>query len=747
MSGISDEDREEISALVLGFLTQGLKENPNGYSIREFERFFPERTDEPVDWYKRYKKRSTLEALECIQAERAIQLDFNRRTGETYVKLNRASDRVDDHLVDLVVGQRSSNKKRRTSRPSSRALTSFSLNRQYSSHHGRGHNHPFRLNHDQHYSGSASINNPSPLSNRSFVYNRQPSGSSRVLSNDPRVRGVSSSSSHMVPPQVRPPAAQPPPPPKPTTATPPRPPSRSSESVSSRPSVVNQSVPKLSTKRSNDLNQVKSSDRTDDPTLMQKKVYLRQRLQSLLTRKLAEIKLLHLSAIYELEFEEKIDPTAYGHRDMTSLLQDPELCSHIQLNFKAPFITISLRTRPTVNGKENSLSSRTSTATRSDNRGSSLSDKSNLISSTRSKLEAADPFNIKSMLYSLEPLPPTKEPTLKNREVEDEIKYKTMHLIFMSRDAPLKLDEWESRFEEENRLKIKIWDYGFKTNLEFFKYLANEAKLPIKIHLKGDDWVAIADLQAVSGWLNEQLNQHHWKAVTAVDKRYELLATPSDTYTYNDSSSLIGQEFDRSVILSTKPPNSMWLRIRNTSALDAHLNIESSMTSYEDYKRMNIFDVPKYYVRPGLPCAAFDNVQQLWCRALILKAPSTIDKNYEITALLVDYGVERKFAITELACLMKTHLHTPVGPIYSRLFGVKGEGLVHVQRRSKMILQGYTNPPVSLACKILSKIESGLPSYLPSYKFEVTLLDNFDGKTYRNLADHINSTGNCEETT
>lgn len=744
----SDEDREEIAALVVGFLTQSLKENPEGFSLRDFERFFPEKTDEPADWYKRYNKRNTQEALELIKGD--VEICYNPRRGTNYIKLNSRSKKIDRDLVDLVINQRSSGKKRsRTARPSdrTRAMKSFQLNQQY-----RGsaiYNAPTRINHDQHRGASQIARGP-PLSRNTL--NRS-AASSR---HDPRLRT-------MVPPQVRPNSSLPiqshlsasrPPTsaptqssgvPTPATASP------ATNSATTRPFDSHsrhsstpsrgEKVPKLS---SNGHTSAPKPSNEPNPALKQKKSYFRQRLQSLLFRRMDAIKILNLNAIYQNQFDEKLDPTEYGHKDLLTLLQDPEVSDYIQLNFDPPLMSISSKNWVIPNDKENNMTKSTTKST--DARGSGLADKSNTsILSARQKLQAAAPFNLVSMLQSLEPLGPTKEPPLKPREVESVIKYRTLRLIYRSESSSLKLDEWETKFEEESRLRLRIWDYGFKNNLEFFKYLAKD--LPIKVHLnKSDEWIAMTDVESLTKWVRDRLHKFDWKAPYVIDKRYELFSLPTDTYNFNESDSLIGKEYDKSIILSTKPSCSMWIRLKNKETEDASNGIMSSLTSYEDHKNDGIFRIPKEFIKPGLPCAAYDsNVQGgVWCRALILKTPGVIDKNYEIPTLLVDYGIERKFLISELLFLLKCHLQPTVRPIYSKLHGLKNESSLEVQKQFKKVVQEYTNPPVTLSCKFISKKPAELDSFLPRSRLEVVLCEAFNVRK-GSLADHINQYANVKE--
>lgn len=718
------EDRDEMEALVVGFLQQSLNENPGGFTLEHFERVFPDRCEEPHDWYKRYKKKNTLEALQCIKES----VKISNRFGTTYISLILGSDVVDPHLVDLITNQKSSGK-RKKGRPSSRAMSSFSLNKQYSNHSFKSNSyHPSRLNQSQNYRRDDSHQRRSSSS-----WSADPqSGGRWMASNDPRNRG--SSAGMMAPPQVRSSqASRPPPQPRPVSSPSPI---RPSVAASVQPPAPSQIIIPQKHKPL----QTPSKEVSQDPSLMRKKAHLRQKILSMLNRKFPEIKLLYLSSLFQLEYEESIDPLAYGYKSLTHLLQDPFMSESIQINYNSSIITVSAKAKGQASGKENIASIDSNVrAVNNDNGIHSLADKSNTISSSRVKLNASDPFNFRSMSQSLEPQNfPTEPYQLNNHEIEDAIKYKTLRLIFKSPENTLRLDDWSSKFEQESRLKIRIRDYGFKTTLEFFKHLAIE--LPIKVQLnKHDEWVAVLDIAMFSEWLHGKLQSGHYRAYTSTEAYLELVAFPTDKYTFADNEELIDQEFKPAFILSVKRASSMWVQLRTPKRIEEHLCVEASMVGYEDYNAKDLFKVPMYFVKPGFPCAVFDSVQQRWCRALVLKAPDTIDRDYEITALLVDYAVVRNYPVSKLLFLMKTHLKSPVGPIYSRLQGIKDENVLGAQFKSaKVILQEYTSPPVTLACKFIASYPTNEPSHMPQKCFEVTLIDTRHGKDC-NLTDDINS--------
>lgn len=755
---VDESEIAELRALVVGFLQQQLNDNPQGISVRAFEKRFPEVTDEPDDWYKRYDKRNTLEALECIQD--AVKVNYNSRFNETFISLNLKSDSVDTHLVDLITHQRSSGKRRKTtSRPSSRALSSFSLNKQYS----RGYDRSTRLNHGHQYRNehlfAKKYDQPTF---RSSAYRTSQTSMSmqpppQQAFTDPRLRNS------MVPPQIKP---QPSSysssrsqhsvvsPHKPNTAqtvaslpspqsTKPIIPtngqkssSQSTNSLASPRTLTTQKVPPITTVKET-IQESKQED-LGDPLLIPKKDRLRQRLIHLLTYKHAEIKLFHLSALYKLEFDENLDPKAFGHKTITDLIQDPIIRDHIQIIFGSPFVTICASNRSPLLGKENVASGDSNNVkkqvTKRYSSAECLAIQKDILSSAKQKIDAADIFNVRTMLQNLEPLCDVVEPPLGNMEIEDQVKYKTIRIIYKEPNSTLKLEDWPTKFEQETRLQIRLRYYGCTSLLDFFEKLSKDT--PIKVSKnKDDDYVATMHIIDLSTWIQEKMNSNCYKAITALESRYELIAYPNDSYTFFDPKEVIVKEAEYVPvhILQVKLSNYLWIQIRTPKRIENHLFIETSMGSYENYKKDGLLTVPKSFVKPGFPCAVFDQAQQRWCRALILKAPDVVDKNYEISALLVDYGVVKNYPINQLSCLMKTHLKSPVGPIYCRLHGVKNEKGI----QTKKVLQEYTCPPVTLACKFINVALSNEQAYLPKYYFEVSLVDTRQNEDC-NLADSCN---------
>lgn len=760
---MDEEDRKDLEALVVGFLTSGLKENPNGFTLQQFERFFPERTDEPHDWYKRYKKRNTLEALECIQE--SVRVTFDPRYNATFISLNRKSDKVDQHLVDLVTNQRSSAKRKRpSSRPHyQKVLDSFAINRKYSNSSYKGSNFNSRLNYDHPSSRNENSfdkrkSSPSTLPSHGasknnswgFSTNNEPP---RLAPGDPRNRPSALS---MVPPQVRPPLPSSGPsaaklPPTTTTTSSSKSTTQQTSSPRTQQRPLTPPTAKTATTTTTATNATTTSltasrrpvERIhDDPTLEHKKSFVRQRLLYMLTRKYPEIKLIFLNSIYHLEYEENIDPVALGHRSLTSLIEDPFFSEYIKINYITPFVTVSARNIG--KGKENIASSEGNRVSgivelqdsQNTNGSDPLTDKSNTLSSARAKYNAIDPFNVRTMLQSLEPLREVREPPLGNNKVEDCIKYRTMRIIFKDPQLTLKLDDWEIRYQQEwnCKNKVQIRDYGFKTLLEFFKHLA--AELPIKIRLNSqDEWIAIGDYNSLSGWLQKKMIEKCYRAITVIDAKYEQIAFPNEAYVHTGLKDLPKQEYYPVIIMSVKFPHKMWIQMRTQKRIEEHLCIEASLVCYEDYKKKGFFKVPEAFVKSGFPCVAYDEAQQRWCRAVIVKVPDRIDSNAIVSAFLVDYAITKSFPLSQLLCILKSHFKHPVGLVHAKLHNVSDDSV-----NAKRILQEYTSPPVTLACKIVGSFEivQKDDECLPRSCYTVTLIDTRQGKDC-NLADDINS--------
>lgn len=654
---MSDEDIEEMAALVIGFLQQTLKDHPDGMSIRDFERLFVERSLEPPDWYKQYKMNSVLDCLKRIPDD--VILSNNNRFHTMFVKLNMKSKKVDRALVDLIMNQKSTNKKKRPaySRPSSRALTSFSLNRQYSKSYNTQH-YRSRLNQEP----RSDVTRKSPEV-RSSLYKTRPF---TAAPNDPRASSsqTATSPSPMVPPQVKPTIQKPKESPAVSSPSPAVKPVRPQPSnvtlTTSRPSKVAativtgfEKVPRFSGNE-----QVKqSTPKVDDQDMVQKKSYLRQRLVYLL-RKHSEIMLLYLNDYYQKEFEDKIDPAKYNHTSLTELFRDPLISHDIKLNIKPASVTISINKKSTC-GKENKNDENINVQ-----QSNGISDD---LNRDQLRYHAIEPFNLTEMSNNLERIS-MPEPQQTQKAIDDIIIYKTIRMIYNSEKSTMKLDDWESRFEQESRLRFKVRDFGFRTSYEFFKKISQEAPINTRLD-KDNNWIATVSMTALSEYVNQELSKGHYKAIIALNVLYESAALPGETFSFDSFDEVMKSKADYypTKILSPKRSNCIWVSIKEPKRIENHLSIEASMTCYEDYREKALLSASRWFIKPGFACAVFDTSQQRWCRGLVYRAPELINKNYEIEVLLVDYGIIKNIPCSKILCLLRSHLKRPVGPIYARL--------------------------------------------------------------------------------
>lgn len=736
---MAEEYFNDIKALVASFLTSKLKESPNGVSLEEFVKRFPTDADEPEDWFRRAGKKQPLEALQLV----GDPVIVTQNNGRVYISLNQRSELVDRHMADLVSNQKSSAKRRRGPAPARphylRARDSFDMNRRYSNSSSNDRHMRARLNYGDHPSRNDNYNNrsrPSPVtppyySNNSTHFSWG-NDSGRSAPGDPRSRA---SASNMMPPPMRPsiPNSSGPSPARQSVALPT---AQFSRPESSRSSHQNStaSVQKSHTRE------------PDDPTLDSKKSAVRKRLLVLLTQKYRDVKLLYLNQLFEMEYKERIDPVALGHKTLTTLLQDPYFNEYIKITQVGPLLSVSARNM--TDGKENIATNNgnlmsgliDSSQNTNDKNSEALADRSNHPTSLREKFRAIRPFNLETMLQSLEPLRDVKEIPLGNNEVVDCIKYRTMRIIFKSQNPKLtlRLDDWEMKYQQEwnCKSKIQIRDFGHRTLLEFFKYLATQ--LPIKIRLNNnDEWIAVGDYEKLSSWLKKKMDEGAYRAITAIDAKYEQVAFPNEKYNYSELKDLPNQDYYPVIVMSVKMPFKFWVQIRTQKRVEDHLSIESSLVCYEDYKRKGFFSVPDQFVKPGFPCVAYDVMQQRWCRAIVLKVNDMKDDNTDcITAFLVDYAITKSFSRSQLLCILKSHLKRPVGLLYAQLYNVPEESTT-----ARRILQEYTSPPVTLACKIIESLGvvkgDNNPS-LPRCCYSVTLIDTRQGKDC-NIADDINS--------
>lgn len=763
-----DEDqREELEALCVAYFTQQLKEHPRGMTLDYFERTFPDKMDEPRDWYRStFKQPSVLAALQAIpNSIRLTSCGHNNY----YVSLNTASDKVDQHMVDLVSNQKASTKKKRPvpsgyRSQSQRVFDSFSLNRMSSSSSSSNITNRFRAKFDnqprQAGYGTASRSSANHESvhyhNRSTLYQ---SRSTKAAPNDPRATAAESSSidpwaaskdprlssrdrqttlheqkaaRSTVTSQVRPMSSA-----TLSSATP----SKQAHSIQSSRTSTSASTPRphISTPT------IKSSKSTlgdeVNAILDKKKHDLREKLVELLTSKFESLKIFYLASIYKEEYKMELDPTHYGHKTMTDLLRDPYFKDHLKIIQDHPHNLICAIVGGESKENVSSRGGNNGGAIGQKNNAEPLMDRSNNLSESRARYNAIDPFNTRTMLQSLEPLKEIKTP-LGSLAIEDIIKYRTMRVIFTSPDMTLKLEDWECKYQLEwnSRIKIRIQDYGCKNLLAFFQAMTQD--IPIRIRLVDDEWVATTSLEETSKWLNTTLEAGKYRAIIVKHKIYDQVAYPGETYPVYDLKSLNTQDFFPVTIMSVNYPHKMWLQVRTRESMMALMTIETSMTSYADYKKRCSFPVPSQFIKVGFPCVIYDNSIQRYCRAAITEF-SGRNEDSVITVFLIDYGVLSKAKKSELQCILRSHLVQPVSLIYAQLHGVAKD----FEKMAKMTLQEFTNPPVVLACKIISSIHTpgdDVDIRWQSRKSisDVTLIDTRQGRDC-DLATAIN---NCNST-
>lgn len=395
------DDVDELRALVVGFLQQSIKDNPNGFALEQFERIFPDRCDEPRDWYKRYGKSNALDALKCIVGD---SISVRPSRGTYQISLIVSGSGVDKDLLSLIVGQKTSSKK--SSRGRGRYQSFVALNQIRSHRTTPSQFRPRRNSPDNscYYNdrrpSSASIGPPRPQptsynsmsQNRSGPYSSDPRRLSQLQSSSlmtSEARSQSVIGSQNIQPQVtsRSPST--------STTSPSNITSLKWQSPSTTVSPQQQSI---STKQSTNDSQVlrtinlvnqnfqepsstpKNVTRIDsNPEVERKKDILAQRISRLMSTRTNDLKLLHLSSLYKLEFEEEIKAQDYGYNSLTELLRDPVLTKQFEINCHAPFFSLRRRLP-----------------------GSETSCQEEAISSNLSKVTVADPFNLKKMISSLQ---------------------------------------------------------------------------------------------------------------------------------------------------------------------------------------------------------------------------------------------------------------------------------------------------------------------------------------------------------
>lgn len=751
---------DDVASLVVSFLQGIYKDNPTGLGVKDFQKKFPDICQESETWWLDYGYQTMKEALEAISPTHVV-LKFNTQFQTWFVSLNPRSPKIDKDIMELILGQRAKPKKKRPmqSRPN-RALASFNMNRQWAgkpSYNQSQYNNR-RLNQGR---NDSFIYSKPPEPARLSAYSRPSysNANSFAAPYDPRAsRGYSSSTSitrPSLPPQGplrSPTTTQPSQAFRPSSQTPSKsaPYSGTSHNSSTRSTSPPRHVPPqpsppaaaepIVRRRDKDRTTTKTVDKIpDDEQTIARKSHIRQRLVFLLTRRHSEVKLLHLKNLYSHEFQEELNPEEFGYKSIAELVKDPQISVAIKLNVKSPAITISMRDSTPPNGKENVNTEATC-----------ADDNCNGLTKYQKKVDAIEPFNLKSMYNSLEPLKESTDSYLNmSSPCEEVIKYKTLRIVFKSPGSALPLDDWEMKYEQETRLRIRARDFGYKTTLEFFKALQEDA--PIRVDLNDNsDFIAHIVREDLQNWVNAQLTKGLYRSMMAMDSLYEIVAMPDDLYSYNKLDDLIQADCHPISILSAKDYESMWIRLKEAKHIEAFLSIEASMTCYEDYKQKGLLKVPLQYVKPGFPCAVHDPSQKRWCRGLVLKAPDTVDKNYMIEVLLVDYGVTKQVAISEMLCILKTHQSREIGPIYSRLLGVVDKGMptksISTKAHSRMVLQEYTNPPVKLACKVVRRIAQTdiIPKHMPRYIAEISLFDTRRSEDVI-IADLINVDGDSPD--
>lgn len=747
---MDDESREELESLVVSYLQSLLNEYPWGVPLAYFERTFAEKTEEARDWYTRFKARNTLQALQSIP--NAVNISNDNRTNGIIVSINKTSDKADPLLIDLIIGQKSSSKRKRpnASRATSqRVRDSFDLNRNSGRTNGfqpRIGSQPSGAYGGSRYSSQPpTARRPPPESNRST---RPPShDTSRSGSLDPRLRqasqGTPTQTRHAATPPIQP--LQPSqqfysnqqsyPSPQNTSQrlfTPPK---------TSLPGINTHSLPRHSPVASatNQTSQKTPPEpqrrpATIDPNLESKRTSLRQRLIQLLMMKSAEVKLLYLPYLYNDHYQEELDPKEYGHNSISTLLQDPFFSDYFKIDYKEVYSTVSLKIVGVNDGPVAPVNGNATGAQR--NSSGPFGDHSRSMTDLQKKFNAIDTFSTSTMIKSLEPLP-TLKPVLGRNQIEEIILYRTMRLILTSKNQCLKLDEWERKYQQtwNYNNRIKISDYGCRTLLEFFKCLATE--LPIKTHLVDDEWVAKSSVEAIKDWINTKLAQGKYKVLIVMDPKYDQVAYPGETYPLQDTIGL-DQEYYPVVILAVNRDR-IWLQIRNQTRIKDHLTIETSLTCYEDHKKRDYFKVCPALVKVGFPCVAYDEIQQRWCRAMIIDVPKAVEENNIVTVFLVDYALKRKVSTSQLSCILKNHLKHPVGLVYAQLHGIDNDKVDLATR----MLKEYTSPPATLACKIVASKPKPRDEVDTIWSLKkdiktVILVDTRQGKDC-NLADAINT--------
>lgn len=766
MASLPDEDRLELQALILAFLQQSLNDFPIGMTLRDFERHFPEKSDESQDWYKRYNCRDTVQALRLVPQVAKLTTGYGN---QLKIELNTASKLHDTHLTDMVKGQKA--KPRKNKARGARPMP-CSLNRRPQPGNFR---RPIPGPYSRRPMPSAFNNSNTnwPTKEQQSNNNRQ----STTQTNSSFNSTTQSSTSEAFRTRTTPPESafdswgKPEVIAKPKAAPEVAKPKSAPEVVGAKPAPGAFSAAKpqqaLASAHASAHSHIKPSQfvsennnirREEAPIIPKKpapkdstehKEWLRQKIVDLFTRLSSEIKLLFLPSIYQTEYEEPLDPTEYGYSRITALFEDPILSKDIVINYKQPYTTISSRLKLRPDGKENRINGSSPTShnsTKTSNNHESLASLSQ-DNSIDSPFEAIDPFNLKIMQQSLQKsFVPIKEKKINIIPIDEEIKYKTFRMIMTSK-IPLEIDKWQNNFEYQTKLSIRVSYYGFSNSEDFFKELVKDMPIKIERNHQGRLIATMTSQKDVTDWLNSKMAKNEYKSIYVLCDKYELIANPKDHFTFRRISPEMQTSGYIPVILcSAKNPSHIWLKLHTERLVEDQLFIESSMCAYQDYTVYNtttkstmLPGMPRFFVKVGLPCSVYDQHLNKWCRAIIVSIVESAQQNQDVdfmkvNLLLVDYGVERKnVPVKQLHCLLKDHMRVAVIPIQCHLEGVKPvvEEESEVQGewsgRAKVILQEYVNPPSLLACRFISEREAkekiSVDAHLPLTSWGVELCD------------------------
>lgn len=703
-----EEQILEIRGIVTSFLQTKLNEK-RSFTIAEFDRLFPTVCDEDYDWYKRFGKSNSLECIQLVSD--AVNISYYN--GIPNISLNLASKTLDNHLVDLITHQKTSNKKR----PTSRAKSSFSLNRRFDNQRNNYHSFSNQNNYSRNNSNNRSSQPPpaqgNSQENKSGYFREAPHAANRRTTNsngqsqnynnnsdwttqtqaqpiktnlDPRL-SQQQSLDNGIKPLVTHNSNQ--------TAN------NSDQSATKRPAiqgnsnsikpVIQSSKLALSIKKTNlTVASKKDKQENTNPVIEALKDHLRQRLERLLDLRNQEFRLMSLCDFYKQEFEETLDPRKYGHDGIVTLLLDPMISSHVCVDFNdSPYVTIRSRFMKTRRAAED------------------LNNK-----------ESIELFNFKGMKNCLDTyLEPPKDlkPKRKAIPIEDIVKFKTVRIISQQPDKRLNLEDWVEAFEFETKLHLNISDYGFTKHDEFYQELAKDTPITLSRDTNGD-LIGEVFHQNLEFWIRTEIDKGNFKCIISLSKDYDRVAFPGDEFNYykkQDNS----VQYHKVSILSAKKDSEIWLMPRNPKAFQDLTIIGTTLSSYNDFRKQEMtLRLPRCFRISGCACAVYDEIENKWSRGVIVKRIT----DEEVVVLLVDYGKEKIYPGTALWCLMKTHLNIPVVPFCASF--KSGLNCDKVSPHFKKIMQEYSNSDDILACKIFEERECNYsPIYLPKKRWIVDL--------------------------